>query len=149
MVSRQVAAGKDERETERRLTELDPVETERVQERRQALHDAQDGEREDKPHGEHDDEEQRRADAGVGGLGRERALERHAVQDLGQLGVRERQRPESQVRGRVGDAAWARGRRARQDGAQGAKEDEQADAPRQNSIVWMTWWMMISPTSKP
>lgn len=60
-----------------------------------------DGERE--PHGEHGDEERDGKDA----LHLERALDGHVPQHFGELCVSERKGPESQVRGRVGDATEA------------------------------------------
>lgn len=82
------------------------MQSKRVQEGRQSLHDTQDGEREDEPGRKHEDEEEGREDARVGSLGGEGALEGHVVQNLGELGVGERESPESEVRGRVGDATW-------------------------------------------
>lgn len=72
-----------------------PVQSQRMQEGRQALHDTQDGQGEDKPHRKHDDGEDDTDDARLA----ECALEGHVVQHLGELRVGERQRPEAEVRG--------------------------------------------------
>lgn len=102
---------------------LDPVQTQSVEECREALHrsapgpiqdwgtgrfgrthlhDTEDGQGEGEPHGEHDDEEDSVGD-GVA-LEQERVLDGHGVEHLGELGVSEGQRPETEV-GRAGRSA--------------------------------------------
>lgn len=55
------------------------------------------GDRENKPHREHGDEEEDGKDS----LHVERTFEGHAPQDFGELSVSQRERPQSEVRSRV------------------------------------------------
>lgn len=77
------------------------MKTQRVQERRQALHHDEDGQGQEGP-GAEDDGEEDRLDV-IALLGLQEFLQHHRPEDLGQLGVGERQGPESQVRGSVRD----------------------------------------------
>ena len=78
---------------------LDPVETQRVQHGTRTLHDDQDGDGEEEPDGEEDEDSD---DANSTGHG-ESVGERHGPQHDGELLVSERQSPETEVRGSVGD----------------------------------------------
>ncbi len=77
---------------------LDPMQTKRVQERRQALHDAQDAHGDHGPRGKYTKHDQgtndRRSDAQAN-------LEQHGPQYLGELSVSQTQRPQTQIRSSV------------------------------------------------
>ena len=67
------------------------------------LHDAQDKHRAGKPH----QEDKYQHDLAQKALGPQRPCERHVPEHLGQLRMRKRKRPKTQVRGRMRDAAEA------------------------------------------
>jgi hypothetical protein len=82
---------------------LDPVETQRVQHGARTLHDNQDGDGEEEPDGEEDEDGENAGDAGhAEGVG-----EGHGPEDDRELLVSKRQRPETEVRGSVGDTVEA------------------------------------------
>ena len=72
------------------------MKTEGVQECRKTLHDTQDGNGEEEPHGKHDYDEYGVSNDAT--FVQERAVQRHIVQHLGQLGVSERQSPKTEIR---------------------------------------------------
>ncbi|KAI3492688.1 hypothetical protein L1887_42606 [Cichorium endivia] len=84
-------------------SEFDPGETNGVEERAEALHAAQDGDREAEPEakGEHGGDGTRDARHA------KHVLDGHGPQHLGQLGVGKRQGPQTEIGGSVGDTAEA------------------------------------------
>lgn len=82
---------------------LDPVETQRVQHGTGAFHDNQDGDGEEEPDGEEDKHSNDTGNASHG----ESVGKCHRPQDDGELLVSERQCPETEVRGGVGNAVQA------------------------------------------
>lgn len=79
---------------------LDPVQTQRVQHGRRALHDDQDGDGEKEPHGEEDED----GEDAEGTLHGEGVVERHVPEHDGELLMGEGEGPEAEVGGGVGDA---------------------------------------------
>jgi hypothetical protein len=78
-------------------------------------------------------------------LEEERVLDGHGVEHLGELGVSEGQRPETEVGCAEGFVSVETETETRTlPGMTHVLEMH----PRQNSMVWMTWWMMMSPISK-
>jgi hypothetical protein len=82
---------------------LNPVQPQRMQERRKALHETQNPDRQPEPRAAHDGER----DPPEDGRGVEEPLENHIPKHLGELRVRERERPEPEVGGGVRDAPEA------------------------------------------
>jgi hypothetical protein len=82
---------------------LDPVETQRVQHGTSALHDNQDSNGKEEPDGEEDEDGDDANSASHG----ESVGEGHRPQHDGELLVGERQGPETEVRGSVGDTVEA------------------------------------------
>jgi hypothetical protein len=84
---------------------LDPMQTQCMQKRRKALHDAQNEDREREPDAKHNKHREGPENAGraVG----EHAFESHAPQHLTELGMCEGEGPKAKVGGRVGNAAKA------------------------------------------
>jgi len=79
------------------------MQPQRMQKRRQPLHHTQNSQRQDKPHPKHPHRENDPDHPGHP----ERSLQGHVIKHFGELGVREREGPESEVGGRVGDTAEA------------------------------------------
>ena len=82
---------------------LDPVETQRVKHSTRALHHDQDSDGEEEPDGEEDEDGDNSNSTGHG----ESVGESHGPQHDGELLVSERQSPETEVRGSVGDTVEA------------------------------------------
>ena len=82
---------------------LDPMQPQRMQHGRRALHDNEHGDGEEEPHGEKDEDGEDAEGAGHA----EGVLERHVPEHDGELLMREREGPEAEVGGRVGDAVEA------------------------------------------
>mmetsp|Transcript_48012 Transcript_48012/g.155407 ORF Transcript_48012/g.155407 Transcript_48012/m.155407 type:complete len:647 (+) Transcript_48012:199-2139(+) len=109
-----LGAGADGREGEGRpllavavvelVLELDPLEAEGVQEGGEVLHRHEHDERDDGPHRKGDEGRDRR-EGRVLDARLEPGAEDHVLEELRQLRVRERERPQAEVRRRVGDAA--------------------------------------------
>ena len=82
---------------------LNPMQPQRMQERRKTLHQTQNAQRQPEPRGTDEDANDNPDDAG-------HVLDnsdRHVPENLGQLGVCEGESPETEIGGRVGDTAEA------------------------------------------
>lgn len=82
------------------VLELDPVQSERVQEALHHVHSQQHEQREREERREQQEHHQE-----VAALAQRHAAEQFVVEDVRELAVSKRQRPETQVRGSVGNSA--------------------------------------------
>lgn len=89
------------------------------------------------PHGKHGDEEEDGSDS----LHLERTLDRHVPKDLGELSVREGQRPETEVGSGVGDATEAELDRVckEEEALSDAEREKREEEEKRAGDVRMTW----------